>query len=131
MQSQTMQSIFILLNNEREKCVLKTERKKPTVMSYEFEEKLQKATKPIKCQSMSLSRTTDRSFHPLYTCSKSSPQNHHSCLLPLRAVHSHSLQNFCHRNHMRNKNLLMVFMEKSSSYLNRKQMSKVWVHIYI
>lgn len=43
-----MQSIFVLLNKRRGKCVLATERIKPTIMSYGFEEKLQKATKPIK-----------------------------------------------------------------------------------
>lgn len=48
MQNQTMQSIFILLNKKRGKCVMKTERIKPT-KSYESEEKLQKATKPTKC----------------------------------------------------------------------------------
>lgn len=42
MQNQTLQSIFVLLNKKRGKCVLKTDRVKPTMKSHEFEEKLQK-----------------------------------------------------------------------------------------
>lgn len=41
MQNQTWQSIFIFLNKKRGKCVLKTDRVKPTMKFHEFEEELQ------------------------------------------------------------------------------------------
>lgn len=56
MQNQTLQSIFVLLNKKRGKCVLKTDRVKPTMKSHEFEEKLQKATKPTKYQNILFNR---------------------------------------------------------------------------
>ena len=86
--------------------MLKMERIKPNMFSYEFEEKLQRATKPTKCQSMLLGRTERNRgsfqleiFHPLFTHDQNpvqtgSPQNRHSCLLTLRARHCHSIWSF-------------------------------------
>lgn len=59
MQNQTPQSIFILLNKKRGKCVLKTDRVQSTMKSIEFEEKLLKATKPTKYQTMLLRNETE------------------------------------------------------------------------
>lgn len=117
MQNQTMQSIFILLNKKRGKCVLKTERIKPTVMYYEFEEKLQKANKPANCQSMLLSRTErNRGFFQIEILTHftrvqnpvqiGSPQNCQSCLLMLRALHHNSIQNFmAQKSHEKQKSV--------------------------
>lgn len=97
--------------------MLKTERIKPTVMSYEFEKRLQKATKPRNCESMLLSRTERNrgSFqleifthftHVQNPVQTGSPQNHHPCLLTLRDLHCHSTQNFmAQKSHEKQKSV--------------------------
>lgn len=87
-----MQSIFILLNKKGGKCVLKIERIKSTVMSYEFEKKATKSNQTKKLWKYVIEQDwkeqgflSARDFHPLYTCSKSSPdrQPAESSFLPL------------------------------------------------